>query len=434
LLELDRYSVLYPKFYKDNGTHYMLLPSSRAVDHAPAVSDDGVDGNDKRSEVFEQDEHHNVSSERGAHPSRVSRLISLALGIMTMGVIVLGIFFFMDRNEVTMVKGSSRNENFQGTVSPATLQEHNVPEDCWLALYGNVYDLTDYAPEHPGGPEWITDFCGVDGTRAYDMEHPVILLRIVPETLLGKLVVPPTEPTPVPAEVPAESPAEAPVDLPISNLFVTEAAPTLSPTLPPTTIAPTRAPVPEPTISPSSSPTNYPSQAPTPVPTADPTATPTQMPNGIPTTVPSGAPTKASIPATKNPTLVVRETETPTKVSTSEPTPKPTPKPTPQPTPQPSPKPTPKPTREPTPEPTPRPSRMPTPKPVKMCVESFYTTRDVADHADQYDCWYILYDIIYDFTDYVDVSNDQSVRFDYIRSLVWLCFQDGFRVKSITDV
>jgi hypothetical protein len=32
------------------------------------------------------------------------------------------------------------------------------------------------------------------------------------------------------------------------------------------------------------------------------------------------------------------------------------------------------------------------------------------------------------------VSNDQSVRFDSIRSLVWLCFQTGFRVKSITDV
>jgi calpain-15 len=34
----------------------------------------------------------------------------------------------------------------------------------------------------------------------------------------------------------------------------------------------------------------------------------------------------------------------------------------------------------------------------------------------------------------VDVSNDQSLRFDSIRSLVWLCFQAGFRVKSITDV
>jgi hypothetical protein len=32
------------------------------------------------------------------------------------------------------------------------------------------------------------------------------------------------------------------------------------------------------------------------------------------------------------------------------------------------------------------------------------------------------------------VSNDQSVRFDSICSLVWLCFQAGFRVKSITDV
>jgi hypothetical protein len=32
------------------------------------------------------------------------------------------------------------------------------------------------------------------------------------------------------------------------------------------------------------------------------------------------------------------------------------------------------------------------------------------------------------------VSDNQSLRFDSIRSLIWLCFQAGFRVKSITDV
>jgi hypothetical protein len=32
------------------------------------------------------------------------------------------------------------------------------------------------------------------------------------------------------------------------------------------------------------------------------------------------------------------------------------------------------------------------------------------------------------------VSNNQSLRFDSIHSLVWLCFQAGFRVKSITAV
>jgi hypothetical protein len=31
------------------------------------------------------------------------------------------------------------------------------------------------------------------------------------------------------------------------------------------------------------------------------------------------------------------------------------------------------------------------------------------------------------------VSNDQGVQFDSIHSLVWLFFQVGFRVKSITD-
>jgi cytochrome b involved in lipid metabolism len=398
---------------------------------------DGVDGNDQRS--IYSDDHHGMSSDHGKKHHRISRVTSLALGIMTMGVIVLGIFFFMDRNEVTMVKGSSRNANFQGLVSPATLQEHNVPEDCWLALYGNVYDLTEYALEHPGGPEWITDFCGVDATRAYGMEHPVILLRIIPETLLGKLVVSPDEPTPDPAEVSTEEPTDVATEVP-----------TQSPTLLPTTQAPTRAPVQDPTVSPLSAPTESPSQAPTSIPTADPTETPTGTPTAAPTLPVTTAPTNERHPiiitfptaneteaptevATEapaqsqtatitmapspTPTLGFRTTAAPTqgiiitKGPTGAPTKVPTPKPTPKPTSKPTPKPTPKPTREPTPEPTPRPSRMPTPKPVKMCVESFYTARDVAGHADQYDCWYILYDVVYDFTDYVDryVSVDGGV-------------------------
>ena len=63
--------------------------------------------------------------------------------------------------------------------------QHSEPEDCWLALHESVYDLTNYAPEHPGGPEYIWDYCGQNATTAYQREHTKSLLDLIPETLLG---------------------------------------------------------------------------------------------------------------------------------------------------------------------------------------------------------------------------------------------------------
>jgi cytochrome b involved in lipid metabolism len=29
--------------------------------------------------------------------------------------------------------------------------KHASPEDCWIVVNGKVYDLTKFAPDHPGG-------------------------------------------------------------------------------------------------------------------------------------------------------------------------------------------------------------------------------------------------------------------------------------------
>lgn len=38
---------------------------------------------------------------------------------------------------------------------------HNKPDDLWLAINDNVYDFTDFAPDHPGGveSELSSSFC-----------------------------------------------------------------------------------------------------------------------------------------------------------------------------------------------------------------------------------------------------------------------------------
>jgi L-lactate dehydrogenase (cytochrome) len=36
-------------------------------------------------------------------------------------------------------------------VSVSEVSKHSTAEDCWVVVNGKVYDLTTFAPEHPGG-------------------------------------------------------------------------------------------------------------------------------------------------------------------------------------------------------------------------------------------------------------------------------------------
>eukprot|EP00956_Cyclotella_meneghiniana_P000866 scaffold1005_cov70-Cyclotella_meneghiniana.AAC.1 len=63
------------------------------------------------------------------------------------------------------------------TITLATLEEHNSEDDCWIAINGKVYDLTDFAEEHPAGPESIIELAGQDGTEAFEAVHSEKILE-----------------------------------------------------------------------------------------------------------------------------------------------------------------------------------------------------------------------------------------------------------------
>lgn len=48
------------------------------------------------------------------------------------------------------------------------LAKHNTREDLWVAIHGFVYDLTEFADEHPAGFDSIFNLAGTDGTTAFD--------------------------------------------------------------------------------------------------------------------------------------------------------------------------------------------------------------------------------------------------------------------------
>lgn len=47
----------------------------------------------------------------------------------------------------------------------------NSVAKCWTIVNGNVYDLTSWINQHPGGQGTILSMCGTDGSAAFDGRH-----------------------------------------------------------------------------------------------------------------------------------------------------------------------------------------------------------------------------------------------------------------------
>jgi flavocytochrome c len=56
-------------------------------------------------------------------------------------------------------------------ISMEQVAQHNLQDDCWVAIHGKVFDLTKFADQHPGGVRSIQQLCGVQGTQAFSLAH-----------------------------------------------------------------------------------------------------------------------------------------------------------------------------------------------------------------------------------------------------------------------
>ncbi|KAI1376352.1 FMN-dependent dehydrogenase-domain-containing protein [Hypoxylon crocopeplum] len=74
-------------------------------------------------------------------------------------------------------------------ISAEEVVKHTTPESCWVVLYGNVYDVTEFLPSHPGGSKIILQLAGRDATEEYDPIHPPGTLEenLKPEAKLGRI-------------------------------------------------------------------------------------------------------------------------------------------------------------------------------------------------------------------------------------------------------
>ena len=48
------------------------------------------------------------------------------------------------------------------------IEEHNDDKSLWVVIHGVVYDVTNYALEHPGGIGILLEHAGIDGTDDFE--------------------------------------------------------------------------------------------------------------------------------------------------------------------------------------------------------------------------------------------------------------------------
>ncbi|KHJ84380.1 cytochrome b5-like Heme/Steroid binding domain protein [Oesophagostomum dentatum] len=57
------------------------------------------------------------------------------------------------------------------SVDHEELTKHNKKDDCWILIFGQVYDVTSYLEFHPGGIPELMRAAGTDGTDLFNQYH-----------------------------------------------------------------------------------------------------------------------------------------------------------------------------------------------------------------------------------------------------------------------
>jgi len=73
-----------------------------------------------------------------------------------------------------------------------TLQEvaeHNEKKSVWVLIHDNIYDVTKFLEEHPGGEEVLIEQAGRDATEAFeDVGHSSDARDLMRQYKIGELV------------------------------------------------------------------------------------------------------------------------------------------------------------------------------------------------------------------------------------------------------
>ena len=102
------------------------------------------------------------------------------------------------------------------TFTKDEVASHKKPDDLWIVVDEDVYDLTTFQSEHPGGQKILQRVGGKDASKQFWKYHnESILKKYQPQLQVGSLD---SKPQPAPSEPPKDRPAE------VKNKHVVEAS------------------------------------------------------------------------------------------------------------------------------------------------------------------------------------------------------------------
>lgn len=53
-------------------------------------------------------------------------------------------------------------------ISTEEVKKHRRKSSVWIIIHGDVYDVTSFLEEHPGGEDSLLDVAGQDGSQGFD--------------------------------------------------------------------------------------------------------------------------------------------------------------------------------------------------------------------------------------------------------------------------
>lgn len=92
-------------------------------------------------------------------------------------LILLAIWLIIHFYAPTELARLQNNPNTQPTTTSTVsftateVSTHNTQTDCWTIIEDNVYNITSFIDQHPGGDR-ITQGCGIDATVLFKVDFP----------------------------------------------------------------------------------------------------------------------------------------------------------------------------------------------------------------------------------------------------------------------
>ena len=91
----------------------------------------------------------------------------IIIAVILVLLVVIAFFLWKSRQKTAEPALGQTQVTETKTYSLDEVTKHATQNDCWMAIEGSIYNVTDYITSHPGG-EAILQGCGKDATEMFN--------------------------------------------------------------------------------------------------------------------------------------------------------------------------------------------------------------------------------------------------------------------------